>query len=189
MNSKAKDREESPGDFIVQDGCRAPAKAPWRPRISRLTSIPYAIMFLTGVYILAGSNNLLFIIWLAIVVFSIVPGRYLLCARCPYYGQHCSTGFGRLVPYLFKKVEGKSMKPGLWLDLTEMILLFVIPMPDAWRKGGAALLGLWIGVNLLSFGALTLLACPSCSFVFCPIGKVGRTIWKKFGDREAGAST
>jgi len=149
--------------------------------ISRLTTIPFAIMFMLGVYILAGGSSLRLIIWFGVVVFSIVPGRYLLCARCPYYGQHCSTGFGRLVPYLFKKVEGKSMKPGLWLDLTEMILLFVIPLPDAWQKGGAAMLGLWIGVNLLSFGALTLLACPSCSFVFCPIGKVGRAVRKGLG--------
>ena len=71
------------------------------------------------------------------------------------------------------------MKLGLGLDLVAMILLFVIPLPDAWRTGGAVLLILWVGANLITFGVLTKLACSACHFTFCPIGKAGRAIWGK----------
>ena len=77
------------------------------------------------------------------------------------------------------------MKLGLALDLVAMAALFAIPLPDAWRTGGAALLLLWIGVNLLSFGVLTRLACTVCPFEFCAIGTVGRAVWGR-GHRGEG---
>ena len=177
-------KEPTQDDCITQDGCRGPRKAPWPSSISIVTTLPFLVVFGLGFYILMNSSMLKLAVWLAVVVFSIVPGRYFLCARCPYYGQDCSTKFGRLVPYLFRKQEEKSMRPGLWLDLTEMIVLFLIPLPDAWRTGGLILLLLWIGANLLSFGTLTRIACPACSFTFCPIGKAGRAIWKKSNTRN-----
>jgi len=179
MNDKQIDDDKSSDEFVEQDGCRIPRKAPWSPWVGRLTTLPFVVMFCLGFFILFNTSTITLIVWLAVVVLSIVPGRYFLCARCPYYGQNCSTRFGRLVPYLFKKIEGKSMKAGLWLDLTEMFLLFVIPLPFAWRLGGIVLLLFWIGANFLSFGALTRIACPSCDLSFCPIGRIGGAIWGK----------
>ena len=177
--SEGKVREQEAEEYVWQDGCRGPRKAPWPPWISRLTALPFAAMFCLGAYILYSSSTVRLAIWLGVIAFAVFPGRYLLCARCPYYGQRCSTLLGLFTPFLHKKQEGKSMKLGLWLDLLEMIALFLIPIVDAWRVGGAWMLALWILVSAGAFLTLTRLACPSCSFTFCPIGRAGRAFGRR----------
>lgn len=122
MNEKPAETERNPDDFLIQDGCRAPSKAPWSPWVSRTTTLAFVIMFALGVYILVQGSVITLAVWLGLVFLFAVPARYLLCARCPYYGQHCSTGFGKFAPFLFKKQEGKSLVPGLWMDLSAMII-------------------------------------------------------------------
>ena len=137
--------EEEKGDsaenenYIEQDGCSVPAKPPWHPVVSRISTIPFAVQFALAVYILYRGNIPLLAVWIAVFFVLLIPLRYLVCARCPYYGQYCSTTFGKMTPFFFKKQEGGSMAPGLYLDVVLMTALFVIPILPAWRTGGLIL--------------------------------------------------
>jgi len=171
---KQEGREKS----VIQDGVSCPSKAPWPSWVSKLTSLSMLPVALAGIYILAATSTLKLVVWLGLFALFAIPLRYLVCARCPYYGENCSTFMGKAVPFLFKKQEGQSMKLGLWLDVAFIGLLFLIPLPDAWRLGGLVLLLLWISIFGLMFALLSRLACSACPFTFCPIGKAGRAIWR-----------
>jgi hypothetical protein len=69
------------------------------------------------------------------------------------------------------------MKPGLWLDVVFSLLLFALPLPDAWRQGGLLLTLAWLSVFTLMFALITQVACSVCPFTFCPIGRAGRAVW------------
>lgn len=166
-------------DHVLQDGVACPKRAPWDPRVSKLSGLPFIPMIALACYILASTSIAALAVWLILLAVFFVPLRYLVCARCPYYGQDCSTSMGKSVPKMFKKQEGKSMKLGLWLDVVMLILLFGIPMPLAWQLGGGWLTAAWLAVCFLVFAVLTRLACTACPFTFCPIGKAGRAFWGK----------
>lgn len=171
--------------YMLQDGAACPRKAPWDRRVSKLTGLPFLLTIALGALILAIADPILLIIWLAVWVIFFYPLRYLVCARCPYYGQTCSSSMGRTVTKMFRKQDDKSMKPGLWLDVVCFILLLAIPLPAVWRLGGIYLLLAWLAVFFLMFAVLTRLACLACPFSFCPIGKGGRFFWRALGIRES----
>lgn len=177
MNVQANQTSEVQEKTVIQDGVHCPGKAPWPARVSKLTSLSILPVVLLGIYILAQSSLLRLGIWLFLFAIFAYPLRYLVCARCPYYGQSCSTLMGRTVPRLFKKQEGQSMKLGLWLDVVFTSLLFVFPLPDAWRLGGLLLTLAWISVFAVMFALITGVACSACPFTFCPIGRAGRAVW------------
>ena len=166
-------------DSVIQDRVSCPREAPWAPRVSKVTSLLFIPIIALAIYVLAQTSLLKLALWLLIFVLFAYPLRYLVCARCPYYGQTCSTNLGRMVPLLFKKQEGKSMKFGLWLDVVCITVLLLIPLPDVWRTGGILMLLLWCGVFFLMAAVLTRLACSVCPLTFCPIGQAGRAIWKR----------
>ncbi len=175
-------REEQDGpvkDTVIQDGVTCPGKAPWSLTASRLAALSMVPTIVLGIYILAQTNIPKLLLWLLILVVFIYPLRYLICARCPYYGQDCSTPFGKIVPHLFKKQEGKSMLLGLWLDLVFLAVLFVLPLPEVWKLGGFLLLLVWFGAQTFTSAVLTRMACSVCPLTFCPVGRMGRAIWMR----------
>jgi len=178
------DIEKKP-DCIIQDGVKCPAHPPWPKRVSIISGIPLVLFVAMGAVVLWETNLLKFIVFVLAVIGFLVPLRYLICARCPYYGEYCSTTMGKIVPLFFKKQEGKSMVLGLWLDVVFAGFLLVYPLPDMWAYGGWTALALWLLLFLLVFMTLTKLACSLCPFTFCPIGKAGRGFW---GFLEGGES-
>lgn len=165
--------------FIMQDGIACPRKPPWDPKVSKITGLPFILILILGIYILFQAGIPKLIIWLIAYSIFTYPLRYLICARCLYYGMDCSSGFGKLVPKMFKKQEGKTMQLGLWLDVLFFAFLFVYPLLYIWRKGFLFII-VWCGAFLLAFIVLTRLACSICPFTFCPIGKGGRAFWELF---------
>lgn len=167
-----------PEETVLQDGVVCSCESPWPGWVSWLTSITMLPVALCGAYILAATSPWKLAVWLGLFALFAVPLRYLVCARCPYYGKTCSTFMGRAVPLLFKKQEGQSMKLGLWLDVVFMTLLFALPLTEAWRHGGLLLLLLWVSVFGSMFAVLSRVACSVCPFSFCPIGRAGRALWR-----------
>lgn len=166
--------------YIMQDGVQCPVKPPWGPNNGRYAAIPGLIFFAMPVFILFKTSIPALIVWLAAFFIFAVPLRLLICARCPYYGMDCSTGAGKMVPYLFKKREG-SMVLGLWLDVVFGLFLFIQPAAYMHAYGGWILLLIWIAVFILMFSVTTRFGCLKCPFTFCPIGKGGRIFWGFFG--------
>lgn len=168
-------------DFLIQDGASCPRTPPWDPRVSKLTGLSFIPFIVLAIYILASTNIFQLVFWIILMGVFFYPLRYLVCARCPYYGQVCSSNMGVLVTKMFKKQNGKSMKLGLWLDVVIFLLLFLIPLPQSWKVGGILLMLVWIAVCFLVFATLTRLGCSACPFTFCPIGRAGRAFWSKLG--------
>ncbi len=164
-------------DYVIQDGVKCPKISPWPESASIITGIPMIFTGGLGFYILASSSIGYLIFWLFLLFLFAYPLRYLVCARCPYYGQHCATSMGKNIHRLFKKQEGKSMKLGLWLDVVIGIPIFLIPLPYAFSTFGWFMGLLWIAVVFGAFAATTRFGCSKCPFTFCPIGKAGRKLW------------
>ena len=164
-------------DCIIQDGVQCPRTPPWHPMVSKVTGLPFALIAGLGIYILYNGAMTTLLIWLFVFAIFSYPLRYLVCARCPYYGMDCSSTFGKLVVKMFKKQEGKSMLVGLWLDVLFFAFLFAYPLPDIWRIKGFLFVLAWLAAFFLAFTVLTRMACSSCPFTFCPIGKGGRSFW------------
>ena len=176
MSDSGKD-QCSHEDCVLQDGVTCPGTSPWARHTGILTGIPMIFITVLAVYILGKTNITALVLWLLLLFSFAVPLRYLICARCPYYGQPCSTMVGVLIPRLFKKQEGKSMVTGLWLDVLFFLLLFVIPLPYAWLNFGWPVTLLWVNAVILGALALTRFGCARCPFAFCPIGKAARVFW------------
>jgi len=164
---------------LMQDGVRCPRTSPWPAGAALTMRLMFVPVIVTPVYILSQTNLLKLGIWLLLFGLFAYPLRYLVCARCPYYGQSCSTDLGILVPRMFRKQEGKSMRLGLWLDVVCFLALFALPLPEVWRWGGWPALILWCGLFLVLFGVMTRVACSPCPLTFCPIGRAGRAFWSR----------
>ena len=173
MKKENKDKQQR---LIIQDGVSCPEQSPWPRKNMKWATMSFLPVGILGSYVLSRTDNIKFAIWIIIYVIFVYPLRYLVSALCPYYGQNSSNYFGIIVPRLFKKQEGKSMKTGLWLDVVFMSIMFVLPIPEMLRFGGYILLLVWIGSFLLLFFALGRMACRYCPLTFCPIGRATRAV-------------
>lgn len=161
----------------IQDNVEYPEQPPWPRHTEILTGVPMAVTGLLGVYILVKTSLPALAIWLVLGFILTYPLRYLVCARCPYYGQNCSTPMGRLTPYLFKKQAG-SMKTGLWGDIILGIPLFLIPLICAVSAKAWGLTAAWLISSAIASIMLSRFGCRNCPFTFCPVGAIGRKIWR-----------
>ena len=173
---------------MIQDGVPCPKQSPWPKYVGWVTTLPMLPMTALGIYILARTDTPKLILWLIVLGIFAFPLRYFVCARCPYYGQHCSTTMGKFVPLLFRKQEGKPMKTGLWLDVLSFTVLFLLPVPEAYELGGAVLAAVWVGALLLFFLLLSFLACAVCPLTFCPIGRGGKAFWRMLGKKTTSSA-
>lgn len=178
MDSLRKSAVQNNGadDCVMQDGVACPRISPW-PRPSRVVGLAGLAMVVLGFYILVRSSIYALTAWLLLILIFALPLRYLICARCPYYGQECFTGLAKMVTYIFKKQEGKSMVLGLWLDVVFAIPIFLIPLYYAWTGWGWIMVLAWVTVMVAMFMTMTRIGCLKCPFTFCPIGKAGRALW------------
>ena len=178
MEKIASDRQRGDGKrlCVLQDGVECPKEAPWKKTYS-VAGIPGLILIGLGAYILLKTSIPWLFVWGLIVFLFAYPLRYLICARCPYYGQQCWSGLGVAVTFMFKKQEGKSMVLGLWLDVVLGLIIFAIPLVHAVRDLAPSIVLAWCGAFTLMVGVMTRLGCAHCPFTFCPIGKLGKLLW------------
>jgi hypothetical protein len=172
------DQTNPADDCIMQDGVVCPRESPWSGP-SRIEGLAWLAVVGLGLYILVLSSIFALAAWLLLIFTFVVPLRYLICARCPYYGQECHNGMAKMVTYIFKKQEGKSMVFGLWLDVVLGLPIAAIPLYYAWTGWGWIMVLAWVGAVVASVMAMTRFGCLNCPFTFCPIGKAGRALWNK----------
>jgi hypothetical protein len=177
--------EKRNNECRIQNGVSCPKKSPWPSWVGKVTGIPFFLIAVFASYVLYQTNVIVLAVWIVAFVIFLIPLRYLVCARCIYYGQDCSTTMGKTVPLLFKKQEGKSILLGLWLDIAFFAFLFLLPIPGVFCFGGWLLFALWCGTFFLAFIVITRLGCSYCPFTFCPIGKAGKSFWGLFGKRDS----
>jgi hypothetical protein len=168
----------------IQDGCRYPEKTPWSPMVTRITSSMVLIFFLAGVYGTFKAGFFVFLVWVAAFAFKLWGVRYIVCARCPYYGEDCSCFYGRFTAHFYKKQENKSMKMGLWIDLFVWAFIFLFPLYHYLDAGMDLFALFWCSIFAFMFGSLSVFACSTCPFEFCPQGFVGRWVGKIIGVRS-----
>lgn len=168
-------------DIIIQNNVPCPKKSPWSIEVSYLTMLTFPLIIALAFYIFLQTSMIKLAIWSAGLFILAVPLRYLICTRCPYYGQNCSLPIGKIFPYLFKNKEGKPMLPlGLWMDGIMFFFLFIFPIKDAWEVGGILLVFIWGYTNLTFVILLTRLGCTACPFTFCPFNNAAKTFWGMF---------
>ncbi|MBU0994348.1 MAG: hypothetical protein KJ737_17795 [Proteobacteria bacterium] len=167
--------------FIIQDGCHCPEDPPWHSTVSKITALPILFFFGIGAFGVAHLGYVYFFVWLVLAGIKIYGIRYLVCARCPYYGKNCSSFFGKLVPFMHKKQENKSMIIGLWIDTLFWGILFLYPLYYFLQYKMYGFTILYCLSFLLMVGTITRLACIICPLTICPVGKMGRIYWRILG--------
>ncbi len=171
-------RADAHEDYVLQDGVRWPKKPPWGPRVWIIVAAPLALIFVVAVVVLFKTSLVSLLVMLLAAGVITVQMMYMVCTRCPYYGRDCFfLRFGRIVPLIFKKQEGKSMVPGMWLSMLIAAFLFVYPIPGMWAYGGWIAVALWVILFALFFVMLSRVACPTCPFASCPYRKAGKAVW------------
>ena len=98
MSSETNGKGPVQEECVVQDGVRCPSRAPWAPRVSTLTSLTFIPILLLAFYVLTQASVFKLFIWLLLFAIFAYPLRYLICARCPYYGQSCSSSHVSMKP-------------------------------------------------------------------------------------------
>jgi len=171
---------------IMQDGCRCPETPPWHPNVSKITAVPILLFFGIGAYGMAKLGYMYFLGWFILAAIKIYGIRYFVCARCPYYGKNCSSFFGKLVTFMHKKQENKSMVIGLWIDTLFWGIIFIYPLYYFLKYKMYVLTMLYCFACFLMVSILTRLACSICPLTICPVGKMSRITWRILGIKPKG---
>ena len=103
-------------------------------------------------------------LWATLVTIS----RKDICARCPYYGEYCSTLFGKITPLMFPHSDKPLTTQGFYWDLALLPALILYPMPEILRTSRrllAAHLAGWV----LYLATMYNLACKRCPLEACPV--------------------
>ncbi len=91
-----------------------------------------------------------------------------ICARCPYYGEYCSTLFGKITPLIWPRSDKPLVKQGFYWDLALLPLLFILPLPEVWHDSEAGLAA-YLAAWGLFLAAMYELACRRCPLEACPV--------------------
>ena len=134
------------------------------------------LAFGLGIYILLEVHQILAIIY---VVYSVVALTFILplsrCVSCFYYGKLCSTGWGKIAAYLFKKGdESKYVEHynyAIFLHLLWLVPLLVALLQLV-RKRDVFALSIFVTYLFILFVEkiiLKKLGCKRCHLrEFCP---------------------
>ncbi len=102
-------------------------------------------------------------LWLVLATLS----RRFICARCPYYGEYCSTLFGKVTPLIWRRDQRPLTAGGFLWDLVLAPALFILPAPDAYRISKRYLLA-YLSAWALFLVIMHRLGCRRCPLDMCP---------------------
>jgi hypothetical protein len=104
------------------------------------------------------------LLWTALATVA----RRDICARCPYYGEYCSTLFGKITSLMMPRSDKPLTRQGFYWDLVLLPAIFIYPVPEIWRSSKrpfAAYLSAWALYLATMYG----LACRRCPLEACPV--------------------
>ncbi|MBC7231310.1 MAG: hypothetical protein H5T74_13080 [Actinobacteria bacterium] len=142
-------------------------RSPWPPWVSFLTTasaLPAAALGTVSLW-RGGRGKLL--PWAGAWGLLTTVSRRYICARCPYYGEHCSTLFGRLTPLMWERDERLLTTRSFYWDIALAPILFVLPAPDAYRVSKRLFIA-YLAAWALFLGTLHTLGCRRCPLTVCP---------------------
>ena len=102
-------------------------------------------------------------------------GRRMVCARCQYYGQECSTMLGIMAAKMMPKDESRPLQRNdIIADFVLLFLPGVIAFPQTHKNHKLALL--YTASVVAALGALLFNGCGKCGNDFCPLKDVHKAI-------------
>jgi len=104
------------------------------------------------------------LLWTALTTVA----RRDICARCPYYGEYCSTLFGKITALMWPRSDKPLTRQGFYWDLVLLPAIFIYPAPEIWR-GSSRLFAAYLAALALFLSAMYTLACRRCPLEACPV--------------------
>jgi hypothetical protein len=128
------------------------------------------LLFLEGVFIVAGHGAWRIAILIALWIASFPVIHFSMCRKCNYYGKRCPIpGEGNLVHILFKKKEG----PTGFLGWMGVVLCYVMRLgyPVIFLDKNSVWIGAIYATTFLVYMIILgrVLGCPNCVKVECPM--------------------
>ncbi|MEW6554544.1 MAG: hypothetical protein AB1384_09685 [Actinomycetota bacterium] len=149
-------------------GTGEPAANPWPTYVSFVTTGSTLPALTLGLRSLLEKNPRKLpgygILWAALATIS----RKDICARCPYYGEYCSTLFGKITPLVFPHSDKPMTTRGFYWDLALLPALFLYPIPEINRSSRKRLVA-YIVSWAVFLAAMYSLACRRCPLEACPV--------------------
>lgn len=103
-------------------------------------------------------------LWAALTTVS----RRDICARCPYYGEYCSTLYGKITALMFPRSDKAMTTQGFYWDLVLLPAIFLYPLPQVYRRSKRLLAG-YLAAWTLFLSVMYNMACKRCPLEACPV--------------------
>ncbi len=140
---------------------------PWPRWVSSVTTAAALPAMALGSYVLWRGRRAKLPLWVGSWGALMTVSRRYICARCPYYGEYCSTLFGKMTPIIWRRSERPLNTRGFYWDIALAPVLIGLPAPDAYRLSKRCLLA-YLSTWALFLGTLHRLGCRRCPLDMCP---------------------
>jgi hypothetical protein len=148
-------------------GCAEGTESPWPTGTSYITTALFGAPALMGTYALLKKAPLRLPIFGGLWVAIVTVVRKVVCCRCDFYGEECSTLIGKWTALLFEKDEEHPLTAeAFYLDFALIGTSILFPLPQV-KKMGARYLALYVATVLTGAVVIRQLACSRCPNTVC----------------------
>ncbi len=149
------------------------ATNPWPKSTSFAVTGALAIPGIMGIYALAKKAPRRLPLQVSLWVALTTALRRVICARCDYYGEYCSTLMGKWTALFLERDNQPLEAAGFYWDAILGACIILYPLPQAakvsWRFAVIYLFSWAAALTLFN-----LLACRVCPIQACPMPGRGR---------------
>jgi len=147
--------------------CSEETGNPWPPGTSYITTALFQAPALMGAYALLRKAPLRLPVFAGIWVAIATVVRKVVCCRCEYYGEECSTIMGKWTAMLYEKDEEHPLTAeAFYLDFGLIGASILLPLPQV-KKMGKRYLAVYLLTVLLSAAGIRYFACRHCPNTVC----------------------
>lgn len=147
--------------------CQGPLVNPWIPGTAYVTTSFYGLIMAMGTYALAKKAPrrlpLYAVMW--VVLSTLV--RKIICCRCEFYGQECSTLMGKWTAMILEPDRERELTAdAFYLDMALVGANILYPVPQVYQMG-KRYFALYLLFAVLGAVVVRLLACSRCPNAVC----------------------
>jgi hypothetical protein len=140
---------------------------PWPTSTAFITTGSILPISAIGTYALLKGNRRKLLLWGMLWGALTTVSRREICARCPYYGEYCSTLMGKITPLMWPRSDKPLTTQGFYWDIALAPALLLYPMPQVHRHS-RQLLAAYLAAWILYLATMYNLACKRCPLTMCP---------------------